>query len=129
MENKDTFKITYSAENQAEIQNIREKYLPQTHDKMEQLRSLDASANKKATKISLIIGIIGTLIMGFGMSMLMSDFGKLFGENAFFIGIIIGVVGIAILSFAYPVYQSILKKERNRIAPEVLKLTEELMQK
>lgn len=120
-----TFQYTYSAKQQAEIENIRRKYAPSTsnEDKMELLRRLDANVTKKPTMASIIIGVIGTLIMGTGMSFVLVWQGLLFVP-----GIVIGVIGIALLSTAYPVYNIILKKEREKAAPEILKLTEELLQ-
>ena len=124
-ENK-TFQYTYSAKQQAEIENIRKKYAPSSssnEDKMEQLRRLDAGVTNKATVISLILGIAGTLIMGMGMSF------ALVWQNLLFIpGIIIGLIGIVLLSIAYPVYNKILKKEREKVAPEIIRLTDELLQ-
>lgn len=127
MENKDTFKMTYSAKQQEEISKIRQKYVPKEEDKMEQLRALDNGATKKATACSIIVGVLGALILGVGMSAAMTEFGKLFGTYSFFIGIAIGVLGIAIVAAAYPLYNRILKKEREKIAPEILRLTDELM--
>lgn len=120
-----SFSYTYSAKQQAEIENIRKKYAPSTseEDKMEQLRRLDRGATNKATITSLIWGITGTLIMGMGMSF------ALVWQNTLFIpGIIIGLIGIAMLSVAYPVYNKVLKKEQEKIAPEILRLTDELLQ-
>lgn len=128
MENNQTFKMTYSAQQQEEIQEIRKKYMEPEEDKMERLRTLDATATKKATINSIAVGTIGTLIMGTGMSLMMSDFGKIAGSFATPIGIVAGIAGIAILACAYPLYNSTLKKEREKIAPEILRLTEELMQ-
>lgn len=128
MENKDTFKMTYSAQQQDEIRAIREKYAPKEPTKMEQLRALDESVTKKATGVSIAVGVTGTLIMGFGMSLTMSEFGKHFGNHlGFILGIALGVVGIGILACAYPLYTRTLKKEREKIAPRVLSLTDELM--
>ncbi len=128
MENKNkTFKMTYSANQQDEIKEIRKKYTHPEEDKMTILRKLDAKAENKAMEVSLTVGIIGTLIMGFGMSLLMSDFGLLFGNTAYPIGIISGLVGIVTAAFAYPLYNKTLKKSRRKIAPEILKLTDELL--
>lgn len=121
MENKDNFKYTYSAKQQEEIKKIREKYIPKEADKMEQLRRLDEGVNRKGTIISLIVGITGTLIFGTGLSCCMM------WENLFIFGIIAGVAGIAVLCAAYPLYNFITKKEREKIAPEILRLTDELM--
>lgn len=127
MNQNDTFKMTYSAQQQEEINRIRKKYVPQELDKMAQLRALDASVEKKATAISIAVGVVGTLIMGLGMSLAMSDFGQNLGSAAFPLGIAIGVAGIALLCCAYPLYHRVLKKEREKIAPEILRLTDELM--
>lgn len=134
MENKENegFCYTYSAKEQEEIKNIRKKYaVPEaSEDKMERLRRLDKSVTDKATTKSLIVGIIGALIMGTGMSLVMTDLGEIFGayqNAALYIGILVGIVGIVLVGYAYPVYNRVLKKERERIAPEILQLTEELM--
>ena len=68
--------------------------------------------------------------MGTGMSLVMTDLGEIFGayqNAALYIGILVGIVGIVLVGCAYPVYNRVLKKERERIAPEILQLTEELM--
>lgn len=126
MENNETFKMTYSAKQQEEIAQIRKKYQPKELDKMEQLRALDASVGKKATTVALILGIVGALVMGFGMSLAMTDLSEVLGSIAMPVGIVIGIVGIVLLSLAYPVYNRVLAKEREKIAPQILRLTEEL---
>ena len=121
MENKETFSYTYSAKEQEEIKKIREKYVPKEADKMEQLRRLDAGVTQKGTVISLVVGIIGALILGTGMSMCMV------WTELFVLGIIAGVIGIGVVSAAYPLYSYVTKKEREKIAPEIIRLTDELM--
>ncbi len=132
MENKENFNYTYSAKEQEEIKAIRKKYAApeQTEDKMAQLRRLDASVTQRATVASLVFGIIGALLLGLGMSLAMTDIGKiagLSGGTAMLVGILIGIVGIALVCVAYPIYNSIVKKERKRIAPEIVRLADELM--
>lgn len=132
MNNKETFNYTYSAKEQEEIKNIRTKYVTEEkeEDKMEQLRKLDAGVTKKASIKAISIGTIGALILGLGMSLIMSDFSKVLGDFekwSMYIGIVIGVIGMAVVGIAYPVYNNVLKKERERIAPEIIKLTDELM--
>lgn len=119
MDNNEKFEYTYSAKQQAELEAIRKKYLPKEETKMEKLRRLDRSAERSATVISIIVGVIGTLIMGFGMCMCL--------EWAQFIaGVVIGIVGIIILGNAYPLFKYITKKQREKVTPEILKLTEEI---
>jgi len=127
MENKDEFSFTYSAEQQKEIEAIRKKYLPQEADKMEQLRKLHAVPTQKAQTASLTVGIIGALIMGTGMSLAMTDIGSALGSLAMVIGILVGIVGIVLVALAYPLYNRVLKKQREKIAPEILQLSEELL--
>ncbi len=130
MENKERFNYTYSAKEQEEIKRIRKKYVsPATEeDKMTQLRRLDANVYSKATTAALVVGIIGVLIMGLGMSLVMTNIGKALGMVlAMVIGIGIGAVGILLVCLAYPLYNHTLKKEREKIADEILRLTDELM--
>ena len=124
MENKnnETFTYSYSAKQQEEIKQIRKKYATPEEDKMEMLRKLDNGVTQKATAASIVVGIIGTLLLGVGMSCTM-----VWGNAWFLPGIVIGVIGIAILCCAYPLYNYTLKKERERIAPEILRLTDELL--
>lgn len=119
---QNSFEYTYSAPRQEEVRKIREKYLPREEDKMEQLRRLDAGASQKGTVVSLIVGILGTLIMGGGMSMCM-----VWTDTLLIPGIIIGLIGIIGVAAAYPLYARITARERQRIAPEILRLTDELM--
>ncbi|MBQ8518477.1 MAG: hypothetical protein IJ455_02580 [Agathobacter sp.] len=124
MENsKETFEYTYSAEQQAEIEKIKSKYIPKTDDKLEQLRKLDASVTKKGTVIGLIMGIAGTLIFGGGMSMVL-----VVGMKLLIPSIVLGGIGIILMVFAYPAFKKITEQERERIAPQILALTEELGQ-
>ena len=117
---KDTFTYTYSAKQQEEIRNIRKKYLPREEDKMEQLRRLDRDTTRKGTVLSVLVGVIGCLLVGVGMCCTMV-------WMKFFIpGVVIGLIGIAAVAAAYPLYTRVTKKERERLAPQILKLTEEL---
>ena len=127
MENNENFSYTYSAAQQQEVENIRKKYLPPEENKMEQLRKLHNSATQKAQAWSIALGVIGALVMGTGMSLAMSDLGSVLGAYAMLLGIIIGVIGMVLIALAYPVYNRVLKKERERIAPEILRLTDELL--
>ena len=122
------FDYTYSAEQQEEIKRIRKKYAAPEEDKMEQLRRLDRQASQKAQAWAIALGVIGALIMGTGMSIAMTELTGFLGGTAMLIGIPIGVVGIALVALAYPVYTRILRQEQQRIAPEILRLTDELMQ-
>jgi len=127
MENKEGFHFTYSAAQQQEVEEIRKKYLPREEDKMEQLRRLHAMPTKKAQAASLSVGILGALILGTGMSLCLTDIGAVLGSLAMVLGIAIGLVGMVLVALAYPIYNRVLKKERRKIAPEILRLSDELL--
>lgn len=124
------FKFTYSAKEQEELRKIRQKYVPKEVDRMEEVRKLDAGVTRKATAVSLVVGVIGALVLGSGMSLVMTDIGEIigmYGTIRMILGIIIGMLGVALVSMAYPIYNRITQKERERIAPEIIRLTDELM--
>ena len=127
MENKEGFSFTYSAEQQKEVEAIRKKYLPKEEDKMEQLRRLHSIPTQKAQAASLAVGVVGALIMGSGMSLAMTEIGAVLGRLAMMIGIAVGLVGMVLVALAYPVYNRVLKKQREKIAPEILHLSDELL--
>ena len=126
------FQYTYSAKEQAELKRIRDKYTAPTEveDKMDRLRRLDASVTNTAQAVSLVFGVIGTLILGFGMSLVMTELAEslgISGDVAMVIGIIVGIVGGILASLAYPIYNAIVKAKRKKLAPEIIRLTDELM--
>ena len=127
MENNHSFEYSYSAAQQQEVEAIRKKYLPKEEDKMEQLRRLHYSATQKAQAASIALGVIGTLIFGLGLSLCLTDLSGFLGGTAMFVGIPVGLGGLVMLALAYPVYNTVLRRERERIAPEILRLTEELL--
>ena len=97
---------------------------------MAQLRRLDASVTQKATAAALVFGIIGALLLGFGMSLAMTELSAILGalgSMAMLAGIAVGIIGIVLVCLAYPIYNRIVKKEREKIAPEIIRLTDELM--
>lgn len=119
----ETFEYTYSATQQEEIERIRSKYLPKEETKLEKLRKLDREVTQKGTIWSIALGVIGTMIFGAGMSACM-----VLGTDVtmFALGVVLGIIGAVILGMAYPVYKKITEKEKIRIAPQILALTEEI---
>lgn len=117
-----TFQYSYSSKQQDEVEAIKRKYMPKQEDKLEQLRKLDKSAETPGTVVGLILGIIGTLVMGTGMSCVM-----VWMDSLFVVGILLGLLGMVMIASAYPVYKMITKKQREKIAPMILALSEELL--
>ncbi len=126
MEEKNVFEYRYSAKQQEEVDAIRKKYLPKEEkakgtDKLEELKQLDQRVELTATIWAIAVGVIGTLTFGAGMSLIMAF------ETAMYLqGIIVGIIGIAGIALALPVYRIVLKKQREKMAPKILALTEEL---
>jgi hypothetical protein len=130
MDNTNSFSYTYSAAQRQEVERIRNKYLPQEEDKLDQLRKLHNRATLKAKRRAVILGTIGALILGTGMSLIMTELGTLIHMDtglAMAVGVCVGVVGLILVALTYPVYNRVLRKERERIAPQILRLTEELL--
>lgn len=128
----ESFNYTYSAPQCEEIKKIRMKYESgsESEDKLEKLRRLDKSATNKAITVSVSVGIIGALLLGTGMSLIMTKFYEIFKlayTVAVAIGTVVGLFGIVLVCLAYPLYNKCLKSARKKLAPEILKLTDELM--
>ena len=94
---------------------------------MELLRKLHGIPTQKAQAASLAVGIVGALIMGIGMSLAMTEIGAAIGAFAMVVGIAVGIVGMVLVALAYPLYNRVLKEEREKIAPEILRLSAELL--
>ena len=121
MDNINTFEYNYSAEKAREVEAIRRKYEKPKEDKFEQLKALDRQAERRGQILSIAIGIIGTLILGTGMSMVMV------GQVTYFIpGVVIGIVGALALGAAYPIYKKVTQKDRDKVAGQVLALVKQI---
>lgn len=121
-EKQEAFHYTYSSRQQEEVRRIRDKYAPREENQLERLRRLDKSAARPGRITALTVGSISVLLFGIGMCCTM-----VWAETMFFPGIIIGVIGIAGISAAYPLGCHITKKRREKLAPEIMRLADELM--
>lgn len=120
---KETFEYTYSAKQQEEIERIRSKYLPKQETKMEKLKRLDKQAEKPGMIASITVGTIGALILGVGMCFTMVWNTSIL---MFVAGIVIGIIGMVIVGCAYPLYKHITKKQRAKIADQIIALSNEI---
>lgn len=115
------YAYTYSSKRNEEINNILSKYAPKEEDKMEQLRQLDQRVTQRGSVISILVGTISSLVFGIGMCCTM------LWTSYFAAGIVIGVLGVIGVSSAYPIYNYVVKKERAKIADQVIALGNELL--
>ncbi len=117
------YKYRYSArskDERKEVEAIRNLYTKPEEDKMELLRRLNASVWRPGMTASLAIGIVGTLVMGTGLTCVL-EWGHMI------LGIAVGVVGLAIAGVAYPVFKKVTDKRKEALAPEILKLSDEIL--
>lgn len=121
MTSENTFHYTYSAPENQEVRNIREKYLPREETKMEELLRLDHLVQSSGVMESLCAGIGGALVFGLGMCLSMKIIG-----NAMWLGILLGLIGAAGMVAAYPMYRKLYTKAKNEHTPRILELTAEL---
>lgn len=121
----DKFEYTYSAPTEAErreIESIRKQFTnaPEKEDKLERLRALNKRVNRPPLIISLMIGIVGTLIMGAGMTMTLE-------WNIIVWGVVVGTLGVAIAAVAYPIYKAVLNRQKRKYGRQIIDLSNELL--
>lgn len=107
-------------------EKIAGEYAPKKTSKIVALKKLDKKAKQTAEIVSLIIGIIGALILGTGMSFAMG----VIGDNSnitMIIGIIIGIIGIFFVSINYLIYKKLLEKGKQKYGSDIIKLAQEIV--
>ncbi len=110
------------------VQKIRTQYTEKESTQLDELKALDAKVKRPANVFAYVFGSISAIVMGGGMSLVMTDIGSCIGiENAMVAGIIIGIVGMVMAIINYPVYKKILSGRRNKYADEVMALSDKIM--
>ena len=110
------------------VQKIRTQYTEKEYTELDELKELDKRVKRPANVFAYIFGSLGSIIMGSGMSLVMTDIGTSIGiENAMVPGIIIGVLGMAMAIVNYPIYKNILDSRKKKYAEQILKLSEKLI--
>ena len=129
MSEKNTFSYTYNAKENQEVLDIRKKYLPREQSKLDALKALDAKVKRPANVFAYTYGSVGAIIMGVGMSLIMTEIGAVIGLAGTMVpGIAIGVAGMVMALTTYPIYKSLLRSRRKKYAPEIMALTDEIME-
>ena len=110
------------------VQKIRTQYTEKQHTELEELKALDARVKRPANAFAYIYGILGAIVMGAGMSLCMTDLGTALGlADAMIPGVIVGVAGLVMALTTYPIYKGILASRKKKYAPQILKLSEQIM--
>ena len=111
-------------------QKIRTQYMEKTPSELDKLRELDAKVKRPANVFAYVFGSISAIIMGAGMSLVMTDIGATIGiASAMIPGIAIGVVGLGMAILTYPIYKGILNSRKKKYSAEILSLSEKIMNK
>jgi len=110
------------------VQKIRTQYTEKQHTELDALKELDAKVKRPANAFAYIYGSLSAIIMGAGMSLVMTEIGEIIGMASTMVpGIAIGVVGMGMALSTYPIYKRILDSRKKKYAPEILKLSEKIM--
>lgn len=110
------------------VQKIRTQYTEKEHTQLDSLKELDARVKRPANVFAYIFGGVGAIVMGSGMSLVMTDIGSTIGiEDAMAPGIIIGIIGMLMAIINYPIYKNILAFRRKKYADQIMKLSNEIM--
>ena len=110
------------------VQKIRTQYTEKQHTELVALKELDTKVKRPANVFAYTYGSIGAIVMGAGMSLVMTEIGEIIGvASAMVPGIVIGVVGMGMALSTYPIYKKILNARKKKYAPEILKLSDKII--
>lgn len=111
------------------IQKIRTQYTEKEHTELDALKALDKKVKAPANRFAWTFGTIAALVLGAGMSLVMTDIAQTLGlENPMVPGIVIGLTGMALAIANYPIYKAILSARRKKYAAQILTLSEKLLE-
>ena len=112
------------------VQKIRTQYTEKEHTGLAQLKALDSKVKRPANVFAYIFGSISAIIMGCGMSLVMTDIGATVGiAEPMLPGIVIGVVGMLLAIINYPIHKSILNRRKQKYASQIMALSDKIMEK
>lgn len=110
------------------VQKIRTQYTEKQHTELDALKALDAKVKKPAHVFAYIYGSLSAIVMGAGMSLVMTDIGAMIGLSATMVpGIVIGIVGMGMALTTYPIYKKMLSNRKKKFAPQIMELSDRLM--
>ncbi len=110
------------------VQKIRTQYTEKESTQLDALKQLDAKVKRPANVFAWIFGTVSALVMGAGMSLVMTDIGSMVGiENTMLPGIVVGIVGMALAIINYPIYKKLLASRRKKYAGQIIALSDQLM--
>ena len=112
------------------VQKIRTQYTEKEHTGLDELKELDTKVKRPANVFAYIFGSVSAIIMGAGMSLVMTDIAETVGiQNPMLYGIVIGIIGMFMAIINYPIYKSILGSRRKKYADKIIALSDKIMNK
>ena len=109
------------------VEKIRSQYMETEHTELDELKALDARAKRPANVFGYAYGSIGAIVMGAGMSLVMTDIGTKIGLTATLVpGIAVGVAGLVMSCTTYPIYKKILNSRKKRYAGKIMELSDRI---
>jgi len=110
------------------VRKIRSQYTEKQHTELDALKALDAKVKRPANVFAYIYGSVSAIVMGAGMSLVMTDVGAMIGlASAMVPGIAVGVVGLGLALTTYPIYKRMLNARKKKYATQILKLSEQVL--
>ena len=109
------------------VQKIRTQYMEKENTELDELRALDAKVKKPVNVFSYIFGSVSAIVMGGGMSLVMTDINEVVGiEKPMLPGIVIGVIGMLMAMINYPLYKNLLASRRKKYADQIIAISNKI---
>ena len=109
-------------------QRIRTQYMEKEPGELDTLRALDAKVKRPASVFAYVFGSISAVIMGAGMSLVMTDIGATLGvTSSLGLGFAIGIVGLGMALLTYPLYKKLLHSRKKKYGAEILALSDKII--
>ena len=110
------------------VQKIRTQYAEKEHTQLDALKKLDAKVKRPAKVLAYLLGVVGAIVLGCGMSLVMTDIGATLEiANTMAPGIVVGIVGLVLVVVNYPIFQGFISSRRKKYADEIMALSDKLL--
>ena len=110
------------------VEKIRSQYTERVCSQLDELKALDARVKKPARVFAFTYGSIGAVVMGAGMSLVMTEIGAMLGMGEALVpGIGVGLVGLVMVLTTYPIYKKLLASRKKKYAKQIVELSDRIM--
>lgn len=104
----------------AKAKAICKQYMERGITKMDALEALHTKVKTPGMIVASIVGVLGSLIMGAGMSNIMV-------WDNMTTGLALGIPGLVMMILAFPIYKAITDSRKKKYAPQIMELSSEIM--